>query len=238
VVVRLLVAGLILVGNGVLLVMVLRLLLLVVIRRVHPNEPATEAMAPLVVRPRPPAPPAATPSVPAGGPARPPAGPVITAASALERKPNRYRIHHHRMLLGVPALAVIFAAGAWLGDWVGNGGATAAAATRTVHLKGQVIYRSGSTVEVKVPATTLTVGGQLVTVPSTVIIPGSTDVRTLVLPVPGPTKTWTTRVTTTISVPTTVTDTSTETVPVTTTVTDTTTATDTTTETVTVTATT
>ena len=245
---RLLVTGGILVANGVLLVLVLRVLTLVVIRRVNPAaapaaEPYTRvvrsqtAPAATVVEPRPA--PGGPPPLPAVGSA-----PVAAARGPAppDRPRNRYRIHHHRMLLGVPALAAIFAAGAWLGDWVGNGGSTAAAATQTVRLKGKIIYTPGSTVQVQVPGTTLTISGKVVTVPSTVIIPGASGVSVETLSVPTTIDhrvTVPTTITTTISVPpTTVTQTDTSTVSVTETVTDTTTVTQTDTTTVSQTATT
>jgi hypothetical protein len=244
--VRLLITGGILVANGVLLVLVLRVLTLVVIRRVHPSaapaaEPYTRVVrsqatpATAVVEPRP------MPDAPAPAPTT--SAPVATAAAASRpgRPRNRYRIHHHRMLLGVPALAVIFAAGAWLGDWVGNGGSTAAAATQTVHLKGKVIYTPGSTVQVQVPGTTLTISGKVVTVPSTVIIPGANGVSVETLQVPTTINhrvTVPTTIVTTVTVPTTLTQTDTSTVSLTETVTDTTTVTQTDTTTVSQTATT
>ena len=245
--VRLLVTGGILVANGVLLVLVLRVLTLVVIRRVHPAATAAEPYT-RVVRSQ--ADPAATATVvePRPAPGGPPPAPVASAPVAVvpaapppDRPRHRYRIHHHRMLLGVPALAVIFAAGAWLGDWVGNGGSTAAAATKIVHLRGRVIYTPGSTVQVLVPGTTLTLSGRVVTVPSTVIIPGAGGTSVQVLTVPTTIHSRTTiptTVTATISVPTTVTQTDTTSVTVTETVTDTTTVTQTDTTTVSQTATT
>jgi hypothetical protein len=131
-----------------------------------------------------------------------------------------YRIHHHRMLLGVPVLAAIFASGAWLGDWVG-GGSSADAATVTVHLKGKIIRVAGKPVAVRVPGQTVRMKGHVVTVPATTVqLPGSTET---VVSTQSDTVTDSTTITTTMSVPTTITDTTTDT----TTITETTTITDT-----------
>jgi hypothetical protein len=222
---RLLIAAGILVVNGAVLVGVLRLLTMVVIRRVPRGEEG-EAVA-------------ATP-VPVAEeveqmPAAEPEPELVAAATALSEpmaavRPrgrrgsngHLYRIHHHRMLLGVPVLAAIFASGAWLGDWVG-GGSSADAATVTVHLKGKVIRVAGAPVAVRVPGQTVKVKGKVVTVPATTVqLPPKTQtvVSTDVL---STTSTETTTFKTTISVPTTLTETTTGT----TTVTETTTVTDT-----------
>jgi hypothetical protein len=238
--VRLLVAGGILVANGVLLVVVLRVLVMVVIRRVKPAAIDYRRAVPVTVRAE------QRTAVVEPRPEPAAAGMAMSAAPLVfeprvEKPRSRYRIHHHRMLLGVPALAVIFAAGAWLGDWVGNGGSAAAAATQTVRLRGSVVYTPGSTVQVRVPATTVSIGGTVVTVPATVIVPGAgkTSFATIRIPTTITTPTTIpTTITATVSVPTTVTQTDTTTVPVTVTVTQTETTTQTDTTTVTQTATT
>jgi hypothetical protein len=220
---RLLIAAGILVVNGAVLVLVLRLLTMVVIRRV-PSR-ADEAAAPVPVA----APPERAPAVE-------PQPELVAAATAAAAKPalasrgrpgagrrdsngHLYRIHHHRMLLGVPVLAAIFASGAWLGDWVG-GGSSADAATVTVHLRGKIIRVAGAPVAVRVPAQTVHTKGRVVTVPATTVrLPAKT--RTIVTTV-NQTQTDTTQIVTTLTLPpTTVTDTSTDT----TTITETTTIT-------------
>ena len=143
--------------------------------------------------------------------------PVVAARARPRRGANGhlYRIHHHRMLLGVPVLAAIFASGAWLGDWVG-GGSSADAATVTVHLKGKIIRVAGAPVAVRVPAQTVHRKGR--------VISGPGDDR----PASGldgdghgrehaqsDTVTDSTFITTTLTVPTTVTDTTTDTTTVT-----------------------
>ena len=224
---RLLIAAGILVVNGAVLVGVLRLLTMVVIRRVPRHEDASTA-APL---------PVAAPAHVAQA-AEPDPEPELVAAATAVSEPvvaarsrgrrgsngHLYRIHHHRMLLGVPVLAAIFASGAWLGDWVG-GGSSADAATVTVHLKGKVIRVAGAPVAVRVPGQTVKVKGKVVTVPGTTVqLPPKTE-TVVTTDVVSTTSTDTTTIETTISVPTTLTETTTDT----TTVTETTTVTDTTT---------
>jgi len=224
---RLLIAAGILVVNGAVLVGVLRLLTMVVIRRVPRHEEAATA-APLPV--------AAQVDVAEAAEADP--EPELVAAATAASEPvvaarprgrrgsngHLYRIHHHRMLLGVPVLAAIFASGAWLGDWVG-GGSSADAATVTVHLKGKVIRVAGEPVAVRVPGQTVKVKGKVVTVPgATVHLPPKTQ-TVVTTDFVSTTSTDTTTIETTISVPTTLTETTTDT----TTVTETTTVTDTTT---------
>lgn len=221
---RLIIAAGILVVNGAVLVLVLRLLTMVVIRRVPRGEDAVAA-APLPI-----AAPIAEPA------AVEPEPELVAAATAVRDAPagrvrtggrrgsngHLYRIHHHRMLLGVPVLAAIFASGAWLGDWVG-GGSSADAATVTVHLKGKIIRVAGKSVAVRVPGQTVKVKGKVVSVPGTTVqLPPETQtvVSTDVI---STTSTDTTTIETTISVPTTLTETTTDT----TTVTETTTVTDT-----------
>jgi hypothetical protein len=223
---RLLIAAGILVVNGAVLVGVLRLLTMVVIRRVPRGEEG-EAVA------------AATP-VPMAAevertPAAEPEPELVAAATALSEpvaavRPrgrrgsngHLYKIHHHRMLLGVPVLAAIFASGAWLGDWVG-GGSSADAATVTVHLKGKVIRVAGAPVAVRVPGQTVRVKGRVVTVPATTVQLPPTTQTVVSTDVLSTTSTDTTTIETTISVPTTLTETTTDI----TTVTETTTVTDT-----------
>jgi hypothetical protein len=223
---RLLIAVGILVVNGAVLVLVLRLLTMVVIRRV-PSR-ADEAAAPVPVA----APPERAPAIE-------PQPELVAAATAAAAKPalasrrrpgaggrdsngHLYRIHHHRMLLGVPVLAAIFASGAWLGDWVG-GGSSADAATVTVHLRGKIIRVAGAPVAVRVPAQTVHTKGRVVTVPATTVqLPGSTQT---VFNTINDTSTETTVITTTIDVPTTLTETTTDTTTVTETTTITTAAT-------------
>jgi hypothetical protein len=217
---RLLIAAGILVVNGAVLVLVLRLLTMVVIRRVPSRSDEAAAPVPLAAQPE------RTPVVPEPEPelvaaaAAAVSEPVVAARVRPRRGTNGhlYRIHHHRMLLGVPVLAAIFASGAWLGDWVG-GGSSADAATVTVHLKGKIIRIAGAPVAVRVPAQTVTTGGHVVSVPATTVqLPAST--QTVVSTV-NDTVTDTTVVTTTLTVPTTLTETTTDT----TTVTETTTIT-------------
>jgi hypothetical protein len=217
---RLLIAVGILVVNGAVLVLVLRLLTMVVIRRVPRSDEAAAAV-PLAAPPE---------HVPVMSEPEPE---LIAAASVLSEpvvaarvRPRRganghlYRIHHHRMLLGVPVLAAIFASGAWLGDWVG-GGSSADAATVTVHLKGKIIRVQGAPVAVRVPGQTVRMKGHVVTVPATTVkLPGSTQT---VVSTQSDTVTDSTTITTTMTVPTTITDTTTDT----TTITETTTITDT-----------
>ena len=222
---RLLIAAGILVVNGGVLVLVLRLLTMVVIRRVPRSDEATAAPVPLEA-------PRREPPVEEPAPELVAAATAVSEPAALSARPrpggrrgtngSLYRIHHHRMLLGVPVLAAIFASGAWLGDWVG-GGSSADAATVTVHLKGKIIRVAGAPVAVRVPATTVTTEGRVVTVPATTVqLPPET--QTVVSTI-NDTSTETTEIVTTVSLPTTVTDTTTNTE--TTTVTETTTITDT-----------
>ncbi len=218
---RLLIAVGILVVNGAVLVLVLRLLTMVVIRRVPSRSDEAAAAVPLA------APPEHVPVMPEPEPALVAAAaavsePVVAARVRPRRGANGhlYRIHHHRMLLGVPVLAAIFASGAWLGDWVG-GGSSADAATVTVHLKGRIIRVAGAPVAVRVPAQTVRRKGRVISVPATTVqLPGSTQT---VVSTQSDTVTDSTTITTTLTVPTTVTDTTTDT----TTVTETTTITDT-----------
>jgi hypothetical protein len=216
---RLLIAAGILVVNGAVLVLVLRLLTMVVIRRVPSRSDEAAAPVPLAAQPeRAPVLPEPEPALVAAAAAV--SEPVVAARVRPRRGTNGhlYRIHHHRMLLGVPVLAAIFASGAWLGDWVG-GGSSADAATVTVHLKGKIIRIAGAPVAVRVPAQTVTTGGHVVSVAATTVqLPAST--QTVVSTV-NDTVTDTTVVTTTLTVPTTITDTTTDT----TTVTETTTIT-------------
>jgi len=221
---RLIIAAGILVVNGAVLVLVLRLLTMVVIRRVpRAEEPAAAAPVPMAA-------PIAEPAV-----AEPEPELVAAATAVAEPPPARvraggrrgsnghlYRIPHHRMLLGVPVLAAIFASGAWLGDWVG-GGSSADAATVTVHLKGKVIRVAGAPVAVRVPGQTVRVKGRVVTVPATTVQLPATTQTVVTTDVLSTTATDTTTIETTISVPTTLTETTTDI----TTVTETTTVTDT-----------
>ncbi len=221
---RLLIAAGILVVNGAVLVGVLRLLTMVVIRRVpRHEEAATAAPMPLAAQVD-----VAQVAAPEPEPelATAVSEPVVAARPRGRRGSNGhlYRIHHHRMLLGVPVLAAIFASGAWLGDWVG-GGSSADAATVTVHLKGKVIRVAGAPVAVRVPGQTVRVKGKVVRVPGTTVqLPPKTQ-TVVTTDVISTTSTDTTTIETTISVPTTLTETTTDT----TTVTETTTVTDTTT---------
>ena len=218
---RLLIAVGILVVNGAVLVLVLRLLTMVVIRRVPSRNDEAGAAVPLA------APPDHVPVMPEPEPelvaaATAVSEPVVAARVRPRRGTNGhlYRIHHHRMLLGVPVLAAIFASGAWLGDWVG-GGSSADAATVTVHLKGKIIRVQGSPVAVRVPGQTVHMKGHVVTVPATTVqLPGSTQT---IVSTQSDTVTDSTTITTTMTVPTTITDTATDT----TTITETTTITDT-----------
>ena len=218
---RLLIAVGILVVNGAVLVLVLRLLTMVVIRRVPSRSDEAGAAVPLA------APPDHVPVMPEPEPelvaaATAVSEPVVAARVRPRRGTNGhlYRIHHHRMLLGVPVLAAIFASGAWLGDWVG-GGSSADAATVTVHLKGKIIRVQGSPVAVRVPGQTVHMKGHVVTVPATTVqLPGSTQT---IVSTQSDTVTDSTTITTTMTVPTTITDTTTDT----TTITETTTITDT-----------
>ena len=218
---RLLIAVGILVVNGAVLVLVLRLLTMVVIRRVPSRSDEAGAAVPLA------APPDHVPVMPEPEPELVAAATAVSEPVAAARvRPRRgtnghlYRIHHHRMLLGVPVLAAIFASGAWLGDWVG-GGSSADAATVTVHLKGKIIRVQGSPVAVRVPGQTVHMKGHVVTVPATTVqLPGSTQT---IVSTQSDTVTDSTTITTTMTVPTTITDTATDT----TTITETTTITDT-----------
>jgi hypothetical protein len=214
---RLLIAAGILVVNGAVLVLVLRLLTMVVIRRVPTRQ--EDAVAPVPVQ----APsrqalvedpePEMVAAAAAGATVA--SEPVLAARSRSGRRSNNghlYRIHHHRMLLGVPVLAAIFASGAWLGDWVG-GGSSADASTVTVTLKGDIIRVAGAPVAVRVPGQKVRVKGHVVTVPATTVqLPGKT---LTVMSTVDETTTDTTQVTTTISLPTTVTETTTDTTTVT-----------------------
>jgi len=114
--------------------------------------------------------------------------PAMVAADVVDERPRepsaRYRIHHHRMLLGVPVLAAIFAAGAWLGDWVGGGSsADASTVTTTVHLQANVIRLPGRVVKLQVPGQTVKVKGRVVTIPGKTVVLHkrivTTDVSTL-----------------------------------------------------------
>ena len=221
---RLLIAVGILVVNGFVLVMVLRLLTMVVIRRV-PNR-SDEAVAPIPVGASAQPPPVSEPEpelVAAAAAAAAVSEPVVAPRARLgngRRGANGplYRIHHHRMLLGVPVLAAIFASGAWLGDSVG-GQSSADAATVTVHLKGKIIRVAGSPVAVRVPGQTVHVKGHVVRVPGTTVqLPGDTQT---VFSTINDTTTDSTTITTTVQVPTTLTETTTDS----TTVTETTTIT-------------
>ena len=174
---RLLIAAGILVVNGAVLVLVLRLLTMVVIRRVPSRSDEAAAPVPLAAQPeRAPVLPEPEPALVAAAAAAV-SEPVVAARVRPRRGTNGhlYRIHHHRMLLGVPVLAAIFASGAWLGDWVG-GGSSADAATVTVHLKGQIIRVAGTTVAVRVPGQIVHMKGHVVTIPATTVqLPGSTQ---------------------------------------------------------------
>jgi hypothetical protein len=225
---RLLIAVGILVVNGAVLVGVLRLLTMVVIRRV-PRGDEVPAAVPVSV--------SAAPAEQAAFMEVEPEPELVAAATAVSEpvaaarlrgtgrrgsNGHLYRIHHHRMLLGVPVLAAIFASGAWLGDWVG-GGSSADAATVTVHLKGKIIRVAGAPVAVRVPGQIVHRKGRVITVPATTVqLPASTQTKTVVS-TQNETVTDSTVITTTLTIPTTVTDTSTETL----TVTETTTVTDT-----------
>jgi len=217
---RLLIAAGILVVNGAVLVLVLRLLTMVVIRRVPSRSDEAAAPVPLAAQSeRAPVLPEPQPELVAAAAAAV-SEPVVAARVRPRRGTNGhlYRIHHHRMLLGVPVLAAIFASGAWLGDWVG-GGSSADAATVTVHLKGQIIRIAGAPVAVRVPGQIVRMKGHVVTVPATTVqLPGSTQTVVSTL---NDTVTDTTVVTTTLTLPTTITDTTTDT----TTITETTTIT-------------
>jgi hypothetical protein len=218
---RLLIAAGILVVNGAVLVLVLRLLTMVVIRRVPRGEEAAAPVPLAAPVERAPVLPEPEPELVAAAAAV--SEPVVAARVRPRRGTNGhlYRIHHRRMLLGVPVLAAIFASGAWLGDWVG-GGSSADAATVTVHLKGKIIRVAGAPVAVRVPGQTVHMKGHVVTVPATTVqLPGSTET---VVSTQSDTVTDSTTITTTMTVPTTITDTTTDT----TTITETTTITDTT----------
>ena len=203
--------------NGAVLVLVLRLLTMVVIRRVPSRSDEAAAAVPLAApSERAPVVPEPEPAVVAAAAAAAVSEPVVAARARPRRGANGhlYRIHHHRMLLGVPVLAAIFASGAWLGDWVG-GGSSADAATVTVHLKGQILRVAGAPVAVRVPAQTVHRKGRVITVPATTVqLPGSTETDTVVSTL-NDTVTDSTFITTTLTVPTTVTDTTTDTTTVT-----------------------
>jgi hypothetical protein len=220
---RLLIAVGILVVNGAVLVLVLRLLTMVVIRRVPRSDEAAAAVPLAAPSERVPVMPEPEPELVAAAAAAAAVSEPFVAARVRPRRGTNghlYRIHHHRMLLGVPVLAAIFASGAWLGDWVG-GGSSADAATVTVHLKGKIIRVAGKPVAVTVPGQTVHMKGHVVTVPATTVqLPGSTET---VVSTQSDTVTDSTTITTTMAVPTTITDTTTDT----TTITETTTITDT-----------
>src|SRR6476659_11158297 len=194
---------------------------MVVIRRVPRGEEAAAAV-PLAAPERVPIVPDPEPELIAATAAV--SAPVVAARARPRRGTNGhlYKIHHHRMLLGVPVLAAIFASGAWLGDWVG-GGSSADAATVTVHLKGKVIRVAGAPVAVRVPGQTVRVKGRVLTVPATTVQLPPTTQTVVSTDVLSTTSTDTTTIETTISVPTTLTETTTDI----TTVTETTTVTDT-----------
>ena len=216
---RLLIAVGILVVNGAVLVLVLRLLTMVVIRRV-PSGAAR--LRRLCRSPRP----ERVPVMPEPEPALVAAAAAAVSVRSSRRGPPQagrhgrlYRIRRHRMP-SESRSRPIFASGAWLGDWVG-GGSSADAATVTVHLKGRIIRVAGAPVAVRVPAQTVHRKGRVVGVPATTVqLPGSTQT---VVSTQSDTVTDSTTITTTLTVPTTVTDTTTDT----TTVTETTTITDT-----------
>jgi hypothetical protein len=197
--------------------MVLRLLTMVVIRRV-PNR-SDEAVAPVPAGASAQPPPVSEPEpelVAAAAAAAAVSEPVVATRARLGSRRGAngplYRIHHHRMLLGVPVLAAIFASGAWLGDSVG-GQSSADAATVTVHLKGKIIRVAGSPVAVRVPGQTVHVKGHVVRVPGTTVqLPPET--HTVVSTI-NDTKTDSTTITTTVQVPTTLTETTTDTATVT-----------------------
>jgi hypothetical protein len=135
---------------------------------------------------------------------------------------GRPRAYPHRLLIGLPVILALFAGGVWLGSVVGGSG-SAAAATRTIHVKGRVITVNHRT-EVRIPAHTVVVKkGSVISVPATTVrLPAHavTHVirQTVTTTLPGKTST----VATTVVIPTTVFETGT-----------TTTVTETTTETVT-----
>ena len=105
---------------------------------------------------------ASVPSEPAG---RPPAPGMPVLATAPLGRPRAYP---HRLLIGLPVILALFAGGVWLGSVVGGSG-SAAAATRTIHVKGRVITVNHRTV-VRVPAQTVVVKkGSVISVPETTV---------------------------------------------------------------------
>jgi hypothetical protein len=220
----------ILVANGVLLFVILRFLLWLAFPGMKDGDKAAAAPA------APPAGGAAAAADLGSAPSPPPAAPVpVSATPGLPLAMavgQRARAYPHRLLIGLPVILALFAGGVWLGSVVGHPAKAAAATTVTIKVKGKVVRDNGTTKEVRVPAQTVTNGGNVVTVaPTTVTLPAKTvtnlrvirSTRTTTTTTPGRT----TVVTTTITIPTTVTGTGT-----------TTTVTQTTTETVTTTGTT
>jgi hypothetical protein len=119
----------------------------------------------------------------------------------------RPRAYPHRLLIGLPVILALFAGGVWLGSVVGGSG-SAAAATKVVRVTGKVITVNHTAV-VRVPAQTVHVKGSVVSVPATTVqLPPriqTTVIRTThtsTIRLPGKTRTDTT----TIAIPTTITE--------------------------------
>jgi hypothetical protein len=215
----------ILVANGVLLFVILRFLLWLAFPGMKDGDKA--GAAPVA----PPAGESPVADLASSSPSLPPAAPVpvsttpgLPLAMAVGQ---RARAYPHLLLIGLPVILALFAGGVWLGSVVGHPAKAAAATTVTIKVKGKVVRDNGTTKEVRVPAQTVTNGGNVVTVaPTTVTLPAKTvtnlrvirSTRTTTTTTPGRT----TVVTTTLTIPTTITGTGT-----------TTTVTQTTTETVT-----
>jgi hypothetical protein len=220
----------ILVANGVLLFVILRFLLWLAFPGRNAEDEGAAAVKPVLaagagaaVAAAEVAPVAAGAAVPpAPPPAPPPGGPPAFVPIG-----RRARAYPHRLLIGLPVILALFAGGVWLGSVVGGSG-NAAAATRTVHVVGNVITVNHTT-EVRVPAQKVRVKGTLVSVqattvrlPSQIVTKPLRITRTTVVRLPGKTRT----TTTTVAIPTTVlvtgtTVTTTETTTLTVTTTDT-----------------
>jgi hypothetical protein len=156
-----------------------------------------------------------------------PGGPPPFASIAAPRP----RAYPHRLLIGLPVILALFAGGVWLGSIVGGSG-DASAATKIIHVPGQVVTVNSTRTVLSVPGTNIVVTkGSVVTVPpQTLLLPSRTitrvvhRTRTETFTRPGST----TVVTTAITIPpTTITETGT-TLTVTVTATSTVTTTDTT----------
>jgi hypothetical protein len=199
----------ILVANGVLLFVILRFLLWLAFPGRDAEDEGAAAVKPVLAAGAGAAVAAAevAPVAAAGAtvPPSPPPAPPPGGLPAFVPVGRRARAYPHRLLIGLPVILALFAGGVWLGSVVGGSG-NAAAATRTVHVVGNVITVNHTT-EVRVPAQKVRVKGTLVSVqattvrlPSQIVTKPLRITRTTVVRLPGKTRT----TTTTVAIPTTV----------------------------------